>query len=68
MSQHLERDPQLPQKLVPKLQVACIPEVNSEKDKQVPPDLSRQGLLVGRDEACFPMWSGNEGLLFKGHL
>lgn len=33
MSQHSEGDPQLPKKLVPKLQVAGIPEVNSEKDE-----------------------------------
>lgn len=56
MSQHSERDPQLPKKLVPKLQVAGIPEVNSEKDEQVsfrshkaaPP--SGQGM----QGVCFP--------------
>lgn len=36
MSQHFEGDPQLPKKLIPKLQVAGIPEVNPGKDEQVP--------------------------------
>lgn len=60
MPQHSERDPQLPKKLVPKLQVAGIPEVNSERDDQVsfrshqaaPP--SGQGM----EEACFPAGQG----------
>lgn len=48
MSQHSERDPQLPKKLVPKLQVAGIPEVNSEKDEQVSFRSTKQPHLVGR--------------------
>lgn len=56
MSQHSERDPQLPKKLVPKLQVAGIPEVNSEKDEQVP-FRSHQAAPPsgqGMEGACFP--------------
>jgi hypothetical protein len=35
VSQNLERKPQFPEKLIPKLQVAGVPEVNSERDQQV---------------------------------
>lgn len=50
MSEHLERDPQLPKKLIPKLQVAGVPQVNSEKDKQMPFRSHRAGPPNGQGQ------------------
>lgn len=57
----MERDPQLPEKLIPKLQVAGIPEVNSEKDKQVSFHCLQAGPPSGQGGGS-PVWAGSEGL------